>query len=419
MALAPRQWLAYGVFGLPLAMAALPVYVHVPRLYAEAGVNLALLGALLLATRLLDAFVDPVLGGWSDRTRNRQWLMLLALPFLAIGMVGLMHPQESGTAMWLLLALLATYFGFSLASISYQAWGAELGGDSAERTLLTASREGFGLVGVILASILPLLLAADISSGLGRLAWLFVPLLFLAAALTLVGTPRGQRPAVGAAAPVGASNADSPRLRMALSDSRFRRLLAVFVANGTAAALPATLVLFFVADVLQAEKQSGIFLAVYFLAGIAGLPFWVRLARRIGRTRAWLASMALACAAFVGALLLGPGDVWPFALVCLASGLALGADLALPPALLADMAESPQAKAGAGAYFGWWNLVTKLNLALAAGIALPLLGALGYRPGGGEGLSALILVYCLLPVFLKLIAAALLWRWRQVLEVSS
>lgn len=419
-ALAPRQWLAYGIFGLPLAMAALPVYVHVPRLYAEAGVNLALLGALLLATRLLDAFVDPVLGGWSDRTRNRQWLMLLALPFLAIGMLGLMHPQETGTALWLLLALLATYFGFSLASIAYQAWGAELGGNSGERTLLTASREGFSLVGVILASILPLLLAAEVSAGLGRLAWLFVPLLLLAAALTLVGTPRGRRAVVGAAAlPVAADNDDSLRLRMALSDSRFRRLLAVFVANGTAAALPATLVLFFVADVLQAEKQSGIFLTVYFLAGIAGLPFWVRLARRIGRTRAWLASMALACTAFVGALLLGPGDVWPFALVCLASGLALGADLALPPALLADMTESPHAKAGAGAYFGWWNLVVKLNLALAAGIALPLLGALGYRPGGGEGGSALILVYCLLPVFLKLIAAALLWRWRQVLEVSS
>ncbi|TXG94443.1 MAG: MFS transporter, partial [Rhodocyclaceae bacterium] len=43
-----RQWLAYGLFGLPLAMAALPVYVHVPRLYADAGINLALLGGLLL-----------------------------------------------------------------------------------------------------------------------------------------------------------------------------------------------------------------------------------------------------------------------------------------------------------------------------------------------------------------------------------
>ena len=38
---------AYGALGLPLAFAALPIYVHVPRYYAEtAGIELALLGAI-------------------------------------------------------------------------------------------------------------------------------------------------------------------------------------------------------------------------------------------------------------------------------------------------------------------------------------------------------------------------------------
>ena len=55
-----RAGLAYGLLGLPLAFAALPVYVHVPRLYAEtAGLPLALLGAILLGARLLDAGIDP------------------------------------------------------------------------------------------------------------------------------------------------------------------------------------------------------------------------------------------------------------------------------------------------------------------------------------------------------------------------
>ena len=59
----PRlQLLAYGALGLPLAMAALPVYVHVPRLYAEvSGMSLSLLGILLLAARLADAGIDPLL----------------------------------------------------------------------------------------------------------------------------------------------------------------------------------------------------------------------------------------------------------------------------------------------------------------------------------------------------------------------
>jgi glycoside/pentoside/hexuronide:cation symporter, GPH family len=65
-----------------------------------------------------------------------------------------------------------------------------------------------------------------------------------------------------------------------------------------------------------------------------------------------------------------------------------------------------------GAYFGWWNFATKLNLAVAAGVALPLLAAFGYSPGARDdaALSALTLAYCLLPCALKLLAAALLWR---------
>ncbi|MCK6407255.1 MAG: MFS transporter [Rhodocyclaceae bacterium] len=428
-----RQWLAYGLLGLPLAMAALPIYVHVPRLYAEAGINLALLGALLLATRLLDAGIDPLLGWWADRTPRRSRLILFALPFLAAGMILLLNPassassenaESSTTLIRLAAALVATYFGFSLASVAYQAWGAEIGRDTGERTLLTASREGFGLFGVILASLLPLLLAADTAAGLARLSWLFVPLLVLSAVVTVLG-------ASGRRARLAESDgkSDAPRakappaslatLRHAFRDRRFVRLVGVFLLNGIAAALPATLVLFFVADVLAAAAMSGLFLALYFVAGVAGLPLWVRLARRIGRVRAWLVSMAIAVVAFVFALSLGAGDVAAFAVVCLLTGLALGADLALPPALLADIAESPSATGGAGGYFGWWNLVAKLNLALAAGLALPLLALFDYRPGGGTGLLALAVVYCLLPVVFKAAAAALVWRWRNELEVSS
>jgi Na+/melibiose symporter-like transporter len=62
-------------------------------------------------------------------------------------------------------------------------------------------------------------------------------------------------------------------------------------------------------------------------------------------------------------------------------------------------------------FFGWWNFATKLNLAIAAGAVLPLLGMAGYAPGArtSQSLAALTTAYCLLPCALKAVAAALLY----------
>ncbi len=399
--------LSYGLLGLPLAFAALPIYVHVPRFYAEtAGMELALLGAILLGTRLLDAGIDPWLGWLADRVSRPAMVAVALLPF-AVGFVALLNPPAAGAAWWLVGSLALTYLGFSAASVAYQAWGADVGADSAARTRLTAAREGFGLLGVVLAAALPALLASELSEGIARLAWILPPLLLIAAATTFSRVGAGQ-PAHAPAQPL------LPSLRRVMGDVAFRRLLGVFVANGIAAALPATLFLFFVADVLQLERASGPLLAVYFVAGAASLPLWVRLAARYGRVRAWLGAMALSIIAFAGASQLGSGDLWPFAAICIASGLALGADLALPAAIAADLGER---QGQAGACFGVWNFVAKLNLALAAGLALPLLALLGYSPGSTDGLGALTLAYALLPLGFKALAALLLWRWRLSLEI--
>ncbi len=399
--------LSYGLLGLPLAFAALPIYVHVPRFYAEtAGMELALLGAILLGTRLLDAGIDPWLGWLADRVPRPTMVALALVPF-ALGFVALLNPPAENAALWLIGSLTLTYIGFSAASVAYQAWGVDIGPTSALRTRLTAAREGFGLLGVVLAAGLPVLLASDLDAGIARLSWVLPPLLLIAAATTFSRVGVGQ-PVPAASQPL------LPSLRRVMADSAFRRLLGVFVANGIASALPATLFLFFVADVLQQEKASGPLLALYFVAGAASLPLWVKLSARFGRVHAWLGAIVLAIVAFAGASQLGSNDLALFAVICIASGLALGADLALPAAIAADLGER---QGQAGACFGVWNLVAKLNLALAAGLALPLLALLGYVPGSGEGLASLTFAYALLPLGFKALAGILLWRWRHSLEI--
>jgi Na+/melibiose symporter-like transporter len=401
-----RDGLSYGLPGLPLAFVALPLYVQLPNHYATAfGVPLATLGALLLGARLLDALADPLIGRACDRwlaASPRAALMraTLAALLLALGFHALFFPALQGPPallVWCAVMLAVTYLSYSVVGVLHQAWGARLGGDEAQRSRIVSWREGLALVGVLVASVLPA------TAGLAATSAVFALLL----ALALLAWSRAPRPAT-AAGPAEHADLIAP-----LRTPAFRRLLLVYLVNGIASAVPATLVLFFIRDRLQLPGSEALFLASYFAAGALSMPLWVRLVARIGLARAWLAGMALAIAAFVWAAALGAGDLVGYTAVCVASGLALGADLALPGALLAGVVQ----RAGhggrlEGGYFGWWNFATKLNLALAAGLALPLLDLLGYAPGrqDAQALHALTLAYCLLPCLLKLLAAAVLWR---------
>ena len=396
-------------------MAALPIYVHVPKFYADVvGLNLVAIGGLLLAARAFDAIQDPLLGYLSDRFRDARfgrmlWVMI-ATPFLAAGMFGLFNPPQwniSAMAWWLVAMLFLVYTAFSMVQISYQAYGAEISDHATERTRVTSWREGLGLLGVFLAAFLPQLLSMRHGQrqGFAEFATIFVPFLILMVVMTVVFSPRTV--VRTEAATKGALRA----MLKPLNNALFKRLLLIFVFNGIAAAIPATLVLFFIDDVVRAPHLSAHFLSAYFVAGALGMPLWVFLSARIGKGRAWCVGMLVSIVAFVWAFTLKSGDVTPFMIICILSGLGLGADLALPPSILADVIDDDDKRGlgrNEGAYFGLWNLVTKMNLALAAGIALPSLSLLGYRPGvvqSNDGLLYLAGVYALLPCVLKAVAA--------------
>ncbi len=412
-ALSTVDLLAYGVFGLPLALVALPVYVLVPQLYAGSlGLSLAAVGTILLAARVLDAFIDPLLGLWIDRHAHRRGhagFVLLAVPLLAVGYLALLHPPALGTASasgnlalsaWFGASLVLVYAGYSLATIAHNSWGAHLAPARGERARLTAMREGWALAGVVIAAALPAM------AGLSALSASFIVLLFITVAVLVRRAPR---PAFA----VADNETQAIDWQAPLRVPRFRSLLAVFAINGIAAAIPATLFLFFATDRLQLGAWSGLFLVLYFVAAALALPLWAGLAARIGEKRAWLASMLLAIAAFAWTAQLGSGALAGFAVICALSGVALGADLALPSALLAGVIHAAgHGGEREGAYFGLWSWITKLNLALAAGIALPLLQWLGYVPGAADaaGTQALVLAYAVLPCVLKACAALLLWR---------
>jgi Na+/melibiose symporter-like transporter len=403
---------AYGLPALPLALLTLPLYVIVPNAYALLGLPIATVGTILLAVRLFDAFTDPLVGWFSDRSghrfgRRRTWFAA-GVPLTALSAFMVFSPPEVVTASHLLVWSMALSLGWTIALVPWQAWGAELSESYDGRNRVAAVREGLAFLGT-LAALVGQYVIADNERTLGVFALAVGIGLPLAALLALLATPeppdrssRRQPLAAG----LGAVAANRP----------FLRLLVAYLVNGLANGLPATLFLFFVADRLQLADKAGLFLVIYFLAGLVGMPFWLLLARRGSKHRSWCIAMLVACAAFATAPFLPPGAEAAFFVICILTGVAVGADLSLPASMQADVIDLDTADSGeqrSGLYVSLWALATKLALALAVGTAFPLLALAGYDPGAGErsemGLTVLGLLYAALPVLLKLVAVGLMW----------
>jgi len=408
--------LAYGLLGAPLAMAALPVYIYTPKLYGdELGLGLALTGIILLGSRLLDTLQDPWLGRLADYMQRRRggWPLLAMLAALSLGIAyaALFNPpllEKQQLQFWFAAALVLVYTAHSALNITYLAWGARASDDSQERTRIVAFREAFALLGVILASLLPMLFVEWFDA---QQRWLFYSCIFAGLLLLAVWLLVRHAPV-----PLLVDSAPQ-KLLQPLRNQSFRRLAILFLLNGLAVAIAGTLSLFYIADVLRLEPYTGAFLALYFASGACSLPLWLKLSRRVGKTLAWALGSLAAVAGFFWAVQLGAGDMHAYLIICLLSGAALGADLALPAAIAADIIP-PGDRGRAASYFGIWSLINKGVLALAAGLGLPLLAGLGYQSGGDTGLVALAVVYAGVPCVIKLLSALLLLRWRKSLEVG-
>ncbi|WP_020185563.1 MFS transporter [Methylopila sp. 73B] len=411
---------AYALPAIPFAALTLPLYIVVPSYYAEGlGLPLAAVGNALLAVRLIDALADPAVGVVADRWRpsfgRRRLWFAAAMPPTAIAAWMIFTPERGDGIGYLLLWGAALSIAWTAALVPYNAWGAELSTSYAGRSRIAAWRESAALVGTLIALSLQAIIPPTLGGGQAEVLASYAVFVGIGLPLLAIGTLT-----------LTPEPVDASRRRLSFRDglaamkanTAFVRLLVAFFINGFANGLPATLFLFFVSERLAAPDLAGPFLVAYFAAGVLGVPFWLWLARRTSKHRAWCLAMLLASAVFILAPLLGPGDVVLFGLVCLVTGAAVGADLALPPSIQADVIDVDTAASGeqrSGLYLAAWGLATKLALAAAVGLAFPVLAAAGFDPAAGLreplGLTTLAWLYGGLPVALKLMAVWLMWKF--------
>lgn len=416
---------AYAAPAFALAVLYLPLFSYVTPFYvAERSVDIAALGIAWIAIRLFDAVSDPFIGWLSDRTpgrwgRRRVWLAA-SVPLLLLAAWQIFRPPDDAGLAHAVFWLAILTLGWTMAQTPYAAWGAEIAGNYDERTRVTAAREGVVLVGTVAATLV-YFGAGEGGAGLAALAMVVAITLPLGVVVALAVAPEYRRE-------LQAAKGLLASWRELRDNEPFRRLLVAWFVNGAANGAPVSLFLFFVTYRLEAGAVTfdlgapvpfaGACLLGYFGAAILGVPVWSWLAGRIGKHRAWCVGMVWTCVFFAIALALGPGDTTLFLMVSLLTGFAFGADMALPPAIQADVIEMDARRHGsvrAGLFFALWLVATKAAIALSSGLVLVTLGWAGFQADGSvndaTALWTLTLLYAGLPIALKLIVAAMMWRF--------
>lgn len=400
--------LQYGALAIPLSFAGLPLYLHAPDFYAvEMGLSLALIGAIILAIRIFDAVQDPIIGVLSDKyAAHRTSIMMGALVTLVASFLMVFHPPETDAktvvAVWFAVSILLASTAFSILGINLNSLGSLWSEDKDEKTRITTWREALGLVGLLVAAVLPAVIDLKYMAYTLALLCVITGFYFWSwAKKNSFVTKKMERFSFN---------------WCVLIQSKMRGYYFIYAISMLASSIPGVLVIFFVRDRLDAEDLTGLFLILYFVSGAIGMPLWQKISKDKDKLMAWFISMLLAIATFIWAFFLGEGDVVAYGLVCFFSGLALGAELALPPAILSDLIDEKKDTAQTGFYFSAQAFILKSTFAAGSGLAFLILGFSTFVPAGEntpEALMSLSFAYALLPCLIKIAAALSLYIWMK------
>ena len=396
MRLAGWQKLLYasGSLGVALSYQAFGTYLQF--LYIDIlGLQATLVGVGWSLYGIWNAVNDPLAGHFSDRTRTRwgrrtPWI---AGAFVPLGLFfyllwvppgSLLMGGQTPLFVWFMAMVLIFDLLWTIVVMNWSALFPEMIPDPRDRAGVSALRQLFSVIGLLVGVALPPILVGADWSGRGDMALLLASITTLSFGLALFGIRERKTAAIEE--PL----AFVPALVASWKSRTFRWFLVAnlhkeFIYSVLTASVPfwAKYVLQIRAPVtalgvtLDPALQNSLLLAAAFVMALPALPLWTLLARRLGARRAWQAAQAAFAISMAGVFF--AVDFVQGALAMSLAGLCLGGLLVMPDIVISEVIDQDERVTGRrreGIYFGLNGFVIRFAFTLQ-GLATGAILALG------------------------------------------
>ncbi|HNK63602.1 MAG TPA: MFS transporter [Anaerolineales bacterium] len=322
--------------------------------------------------RLWDAINDPLIGLLSDRLRTR-WgrrrvlLLFGAVPLgLSFMLIWFVPPfSQAGLAVYYAATFIVFDTAFTVVHVGYNALTPELTSDYDERSSLNGYRMMFSIGGTLGAIILATVLGWFISDarllftilgvGLG-LASILPPL--------IVFNITHEKPSEEKNEPLSWGQS----MKMTLGNRPFRLVMGLYLLAWTTASILAAMLVYFANYRLRVPEQANYFVLIAEGSAIFFIPFWVWVAQKLDKRRAFILGTLTWIVVLLGISAL-PADAIAFAyLLAALSGSGIATAYVLPWAMIPDIIEHDQVQTGQrreGSYYAFASFFQKLATALA------------------------------------------------------
>lgn len=406
---------------LPIAALGLPMVVQLPPYYAgELGLDLATVGLVFFLVRLIDLPLDLLFGHFMDRTRTRlgrfrPWLIAGAVLIVVAAYMIFMAERGVG-AFYLFFWLLLLLAGFSMAYLSQSSWAATLSDAYHERSRIYGWWQASHVLAMILVLLLPVLVGlggrADVADGIHAMGWFIIAtaLIFVPLAVATVPERTGDAPTHhGSLGDI---------LRVLRNPLLLHLLLADLLVSLAPGATGAMFRFFFEQALDYTSAESGILLLAYFVAGLLGVPLWVRLAGRVGKPRASAIAAGVYALFHLAVAFMPKGQLWLALPGMTLAGLPYAAGPFLLRSILADLGDEEKLATGAdrtGLLYAVLTMTGKIGYMVPVGLLYPLLALIGFSAAPAavntqEAINGMVVIWVTVPVVLTISAALVIAR---------